>query len=164
MDELDPRVAEALKQYDIEADVFVCEPEFADTAQFCEKYGFKPEESANTILIVNKKNLDQVVACVVLANTRLDVNKKVCQLMETKKASFASAEQTVAKTNMMIGGVVAIGLPKDMQIYIDEKVMNCDKIIMGGGNRSTKLVLKPQELTKLPHVHIIENLTLPVPS
>ncbi len=32
---------------------------------------------------------------------------------------------------------------------------------MGGGNRSSKLLLNPQELLKLPHVEVIEGLAKP---
>ena len=53
------------------------DPEFADTAAFCEKYGYAPEESANTIVIGSRREPRQFCACVVLANTRLDVNRAV---------------------------------------------------------------------------------------
>jgi prolyl-tRNA editing enzyme YbaK/EbsC (Cys-tRNA(Pro) deacylase) len=96
----------------------------------------------------------------VLATTRLDVNKKVCQLMEIKRASFADAETTIALTGMMIGGVTAVGLT-DLPIYIDARVLAQPEIVMGGGNRSTKLLLNPHELTKLPTVQVVEGLAQP---
>jgi hypothetical protein len=41
---LDPRVQEALKQYGIEAKTIECDPELADTAAFCEHYGYSPAQ------------------------------------------------------------------------------------------------------------------------
>ena len=120
-----------------------CDPELADTAAFVEHYGFTLDQSANTILVASKKvEPTKYAACVVLASTRPDVNKAVCKLLEVKRASFVSGEETVAQTDMMIGGVVAIGI-ENLPIYIDQAVMDQEKVIMGGGNRSSKLLLDP---------------------
>ena len=54
--------------------------------------------------------------------------------------------------------MTAFGLPAEIPIYVDAKVMECDEIVMGGGNRSSKVLLDPKELMKLPNIEIIENL------
>jgi prolyl-tRNA editing enzyme YbaK/EbsC (Cys-tRNA(Pro) deacylase) len=95
--------------------------------------------------------------CVVLGTTRLDVNQKVCELLDVKRASFADADTTVERTGMMIGGVTAFGVT-DLPIYIDSAVMQRQEVVMGGGNRSSKLLLDPQELMKLPNVQVVEGL------
>jgi prolyl-tRNA editing enzyme YbaK/EbsC (Cys-tRNA(Pro) deacylase) len=87
----------------------------------------------------------------------LDVNQKVCELLGVKKASFADADMTAARTGMMIGGVTAIGVT-DIPIYIDSAVMQRREVVMGGGNRISKLLLDPQELMKLPNVSVIGGL------
>jgi prolyl-tRNA editing enzyme YbaK/EbsC (Cys-tRNA(Pro) deacylase) len=102
-------------------------------------------------------------ACVVLADSRLDVNKKVCKLLGVKKASFADGETTKKLTGMMIGGVVAVGI-SDMPIYVDARVMQQSKVVLGGGNRNSKVVLNPKELLKLPNVEIVEGLALLKPA
>jgi len=79
--------------------------------------------------------------------------------MEVRKLSFADGETTVKLTGMMIGGVVAVGIT-DLPIYVDAAVMKQEKVIMGGGNRSTKILLDPKELLKLPNVEVIEDLAL----
>lgn len=159
-DLLDPRVLAVLKEHGLQYKVLECNPELADTTAFCEHYGFKLDQSANTIVVASRKvEPVQYAACVVLAATRLDVNKKVCRLMEIKRASFADGETTKELTGMMIGGVTAIGIT-DMPIYIDSGVMEQTEVIMGGGNRSSKVLLDPAELTKLPNVQIIRDLAL----
>jgi prolyl-tRNA editing enzyme YbaK/EbsC (Cys-tRNA(Pro) deacylase) len=77
-----------------------------------------------------------------------------------KKASFASAEQTLELTGMQIGGVTPFGLP-DIPIYIDSAVMNNEEVVLGGGNRSTKVLLNPKELQKLPGAQVVEGLASP---
>lgn len=152
-------VQQSVDKYGITYKILECDPDFADTDAFCERYGFSPGQSANTIIVASKNNPPQYVCCVVLATTKLDVNKAVKNLIG-KRASFATAEQTKAVSDMEIGGVTAFGI-SNMPIYVDEAVIANDEIIMGGGNRSTKLLLHPRELTKLPNVTIIPYLATP---
>jgi prolyl-tRNA editing enzyme YbaK/EbsC (Cys-tRNA(Pro) deacylase) len=156
--ELHPAVAAALLAAGMDAEILACAPDLADTAAFCAHYGYAPSQAANTILVAAKTDPVRYAACVALATTRLDVNKKVCATMGVKKASFASADQTLALTGMMIGGVTVAGLPATLPIYVDAAVMACERVIIGGGNRSSKLLLPPAELRKLPGLQVIEGL------
>lgn len=150
------KVKQYIAKYDLTVEELPCDSDFADTASFCEKYGFSLEQSANTIIVMSKK-VDPVkyAVCVVLASTRLDVNKKVTKLLGVKRASFADAEMTKRLTDMEIGGVVAVGID-DLPIFIDEHVLRQKKIIMGGGNRTSKIVLQPDELRKLQNVSVVD--------
>ncbi len=153
-----PAVAQALQEHQINAEIIACDPDLADTAAFCEHYGFALHESANTIIVASRKvEPTKHVACLVLATTRLDVNKKVTTLMGIKKASFADRETTQEFTGMIIGGVTVVGIER-LPVYIDEKVMRQKRIVIGGGNRSSKLVLPPRELLKLPHAMVVTDL------
>lgn len=161
MDEkLDLKVLEFLNANNIIFEIFECDPDFADTYAFCEKYGFDLKQSANTILIAGKGDPAKFAVCVALASTRLDVNHKVCEVLEIKRASFASADQTKELTGMEIGGVTVFGIG-DFPILIDEEVLNNKKIVMGGGNRSSKVLLDPKELKKISKVQIVKNLAIP---
>lgn len=158
---LDPNVLHILQQHDMAYEVLECDPELADTAAFCEHYGFSPAQAANTIIVASKKiEPTQYAVCVVLATTRLDVNKKVGGLMGVKRLSFADAETVKQLTGMMIGGVTAIGI-SNLPVYVDTAIMEQAQVIMGGGNRSSKLLLNPHELTKLPNVTVVEGLAIP---
>jgi prolyl-tRNA editing enzyme YbaK/EbsC (Cys-tRNA(Pro) deacylase) len=126
-----------------------CDPELADTAQFCEAYGYSPADSANTILVIGKSDPPIFAACVVLATTRLDVNKVVRKLLGVKKASFASGDDTVAATGMQIGGVTPFGLPADLPVWVDALVMKRERIILGGGGRDRKVLADPAILTAI---------------
>ncbi len=126
-----------------------CDPDFADTAAFCERYGFSPEHSANTIVVASKKQPQKYCACVVLATTRLDVNHKVCELLDVNKASFASAEDTRQLTGMLIGGVTPFALPDGLPVYVDSRVMEPEWVIVGGGDRSSKVRIAPDVFHRL---------------
>lgn len=159
MSELASQVKTALDEYGIQHEVLACDPNLADTAAFCEHYGFTLEQAANTILVASRKTEPTKYAlCVVLGTTRLDVNKKVCELLDVKRASFADAGTTSELTGMEIGGVVAIGTNPEIPVYIDSLVLEQEKIVMGGGNRTSKIVLDPNELLKIPVAQNIVNL------
>ena len=139
-------------------EVMTIDPDFADTAQFCAKYGIPLEQSANTIIVVSKKEPKQYCACLVLATTRLDVNHAVKKLMNASRVSFASADETMALTGMLIGGVTVFALPENLPIYVDARVMEPDWIIVGGGGRSTKVKLAPDALRRLPNLTVVPDL------
>jgi len=153
--QLDPAVASHVEELGIVHEVVECDPSLADTEQFCANYGIPPDHAANTILVASKGEPRQFVACLVLATTRLDVNHAVSKLMGIKRISFASAEDTKALTGQLIGGVTIFALP-EIPIYVDANVMQREWIIVGGGNRSTKIRLSPLELLKLPRVTVSE--------
>jgi prolyl-tRNA editing enzyme YbaK/EbsC (Cys-tRNA(Pro) deacylase) len=142
-------VAAAVASLGIPYELIEIDPAFADTAAFCEKYGYPVEQSCNTIVVASKKEPKKFVACVVLAHTRLDVNKRVTKLMGVPKASFASAEEMMALTGMQVGGVTPFSLPQGMPLYVDDRVMAADWIILGGGGRSLKIKTSPEVFRKL---------------
>jgi prolyl-tRNA editing enzyme YbaK/EbsC (Cys-tRNA(Pro) deacylase) len=144
----------------VEYEIVPCDPALADTAAFCEAYGYDLEDSANTIVIVGKSDPRRYVACVVLASTRLDVNGAVRARLGTRKASFADAETTREITGMAIGGVTVVGLPADLPIWVDSRVMDRKRIILGGGSRNCKVLAPPALLLALPNVEVVEGLSV----
>ena len=146
-------------------DVVACDPELADTGAFCAAYGFAPEDSANTILVVGKGGAGdgRIAACVVLATTRLDVNRTVRNRLASRKASFAGTDQTEASTGMTLGGVTAFGLPAAMPLWVDEHVMSRPRIVLGGGSRSWKVLCAPAELLRVDRAEVVPGLAHALP-
>ena len=157
------RVRAVLERLAVPYEIITIDPDFADTAQFCAKYGVPLDQSANTIIVASKKEPKQYCACLVLATTRLDVNHGVRKLMGVARVSFASGDETKALTGMLIGGVTIFALPPDLPIYVDERVMTPSFIIVGGGGRSTKVKLAPDALRRLPNVNVVPGLAGEIP-
>ena len=151
-------VVRVLDAIGVPYEIVECDPDYADTAAFCEKYGYPPEQSCNTILVASKRGEKKYSACIALAHTRLDVNHKVRDLMEVKRLSFASADETAELTGMMIGGVTPFCLPDDLPVYVDSRIMSLDYVILGGGSRSAKVKIDPEVFNKMPSVQVIEGL------
>jgi len=161
---LDPSVRARLDELGATFEVMECDPALADTAAFVEAYGVPLDRSANTIVVASKGAEPTYVACVLLATTSLDVNNVVRREMGVRKASFARADPVRELTGMEIGGVTPFGLPADLPILVDARVMEPDWIILGGGNRSSKLKLAPGSLRELPGVRVIEGLARAISS
>jgi prolyl-tRNA editing enzyme YbaK/EbsC (Cys-tRNA(Pro) deacylase) len=153
-------VAAALDATGVAYELMECDPAFADTAEFCGRYGIDPADSANAIVVVGKSEPRSYVCCVVLATTRLDVNGAVRKRLGVKKASFASADETAELTGMMIGGVTPVALPPGMPVWVDARVMERDRVVIGGGSRSMKVHVSPDVFRKLPGCEIIDDLAL----
>ena len=148
----------ALDAMGLPYDALPCDPEYADTAAFCERYGVAAEDSANTILVAGKGDPRRYAACVVLATTRLDVNGAVRTRLGVRKASFASAEETGELTGMSIGGVTPLALPDDLPVWVDDRVMSRETIVLGGGSRSLKIRVAPQVFERMPAAEIVPGL------
>ena len=155
---LHPAVGAQLAELGATFEVMECDPALADTAAFVEAYGVPLDQSANTIVVASKGAEPTYVVCVLLATTSLDVNRVVRREMGVRKASFAAADPVRALTGMEIGGVTPFGLPVGLPVLVDARVMEPEWIVLGGGNRSSKLKLTPDSLRALPSVRVVEGL------
>jgi prolyl-tRNA editing enzyme YbaK/EbsC (Cys-tRNA(Pro) deacylase) len=159
-DLLHPATRAALDALDVPFAVMACDPALADTAAFVEAYGVPLDRSANTIVVASKGAEPSYVACVLLATTSLDVNNVVRREMGVRKASFAGADPVRALTGMEVGGVTPFGLPDDVPVLVDARVMEPDWVILGGGNRSSKLRLAPAALSAIGSLRVIPGLAV----
>src|SRR4051812_8781170 len=169
MDDHDPAgrawLVEHLDPLGVPYELFPCDPALADTAAFCAAYGFDPEDSANTIVVIGKSDPPRYAACVTLAPYRLDVNRAVRDRLGTRKASFAPAGETATLTGMQIGGVTVFGLPAELPIWVGSRGMMRDRIVLGGGSRAWEGIAGPAILQALPGVEVVDDLaTEPRPS
>ena len=153
----------ALESSGVDYDLFPCDPDFADTAVFCERYGYPPDRSVNTILVKAKTGGVRFVACAVLAHTRLDVNRTVRKRLGARRVSFASADETRAVTGMEVGGVTPVALPDGLEVWVDARIMACEWVILGGGDRSSKIKVAPALFERIQDIRVIEGLALDPP-
>jgi prolyl-tRNA editing enzyme YbaK/EbsC (Cys-tRNA(Pro) deacylase) len=160
---LETAVIAAARGTGFDIDSVNCDPNLADTAAFCDAYGYTPNQSANTIVVASRKPEGLVAACVVLATHRLDVNGTVRRKLGARKVSFAPAELTSELTGMLMGGVTPFGLPPEIPIWIDADVMAEPYVIVGGGSRSLKLGIPPQALASLDSAEVVAGLANPIP-
>ncbi|MEA1904192.1 MAG: YbaK/EbsC family protein [Actinomycetota bacterium] len=160
----DPGVIADLQAKGIEYEEMECDPELADTAQFCEAYGIPLDQSANAILVASRKPEGHSAVCLVLATTRLDVNGAVRRRLGVRKVSFAPADLTKELTGQEIGGVTVFGLPSEVPVWIDSAVIGQPWVIVGAGSRTAKIKLDPSQFLSMDGYEVVEELAKPFPS
>ena len=156
-------VLDALDALGAEYERIPIDPDHADTAVFCERYGYPLEQSANCIVVATKKQPRSYAACVVLATRRLDVNHRVKQLVGAGRLSFARADDMRRLTGMDVGGVTPFSLPEGVPLYLDHAMMDLPWVIVGTGGRTAKLRLSPLVLLEVPGAQVITDLSVPSP-
>jgi prolyl-tRNA editing enzyme YbaK/EbsC (Cys-tRNA(Pro) deacylase) len=163
-DLLAPPVSAALAELDRVLPAGVVEvaeidPDLADTAEFCERYGIALAESANCVVVAGRRGGEtRFAACVVLATTRADVNGVVRRQLDVRKASFAPVDVAVAETAMEYGGITPIGLPDGWPVFLDAAVAATPRVVIGSGVRRSKLALTGDMLRRLPSITLLEGL------
>lgn len=135
------------------------DPAFANTALFCEEYGYAMDASANCILVASKTGDRRYAACLVPATRRLDVNGTVRRLLGVRKASFAPPEDAIALTGMLPDGVTPFGLPDEVPVYVDAVLLGHERVIVGGGSRSLKIEVATAVFASMPTARVVEDLS-----
>jgi prolyl-tRNA editing enzyme YbaK/EbsC (Cys-tRNA(Pro) deacylase) len=154
-------VAEALAGWARTAEVAVVEidPEVADTAAFCARYGSSMSDGANCVVVGGSRaGQDRVAACLVRADTRADVNNVVRRLLDVRKASFLAMERAVEESGMEFGGITPLGLPAAWRVLVDARVLDIPVAVVGSGVRRSKLLLPGRLLGELPGAEVVEDL------
>lgn len=162
-DLLAPPVAAALAELPADAaarcGVVEIDPDLADTAEFCRRYGSPLEASANCVVVAGKRAGEQRFAgCVVLATTRTDVNNTVKRRLDVRKASFAPVAEATERTGMAYGGITPFGLPPEWPLLVDTAVADTEEVVVGSGLRASKLVVPGELLAKLPSAELTADL------
>jgi len=161
-DPTEARVLAALDALGVPYQRVPCDPALADTAAFCAHYGYDLGISANAIVVATRKEPRTVAVCLVLAMTRLDVNRAVRRELGGVKVSFATAEEMRAATGMEVGGVTPFALPPGLPLLIDAAVARCDRVIVGTGGRTSKVLVPSAALVALPGARVVEALARPI--
>ena len=160
MSDISPQVLAQLTKLNLSYEVIQCDPELADTFEFCNHYGYKLEECGNTILAASKRGVKKYACCLVRGSDKVNINKTVRNLLEVSKISFATKDESEQVTGMTSGGITLVGLPESIPIFVDKKVLQMEKIILGSGNRNSKILLDTKDLQLIPNTQFIENLSM----
>jgi prolyl-tRNA editing enzyme YbaK/EbsC (Cys-tRNA(Pro) deacylase) len=135
------------------------DPALADTATLTDAYDLPLGASANCVVVAGRRDGEErVAACVVRADTRVDVNSCVKRTLDVRKASFLAMDRAVQESGMEYGGITPIGLPGSWRLLVDPRVADIDVAIIGSGVRRSKLLLPGTLLAELPAAELVPGL------
>ena len=127
------------------------DPHLSDTAAFCTEYHVGMDQAANCVILEAKRtDRTWLAACVILGNTRADVNNTARRTLDAHKVSFAPMEKAVTESSMEYGAITPIGLPATWSILVDQAVVDSEYVIIGSGIRKSKLVIPGSLFSSLP--------------
>ena len=163
MTDLTQRIINCLDATGVAYQITECDPDLADTAVYCKQYDLDPKFAANAILVKGKAGGERLYClCVLLATHRLNTNHTVRKKLGARKVSFAPAKETREMTGTEIGGVTPFGLPDDLPVWVDAAVMDAEYVVLGGGNRHSKIQVDPRIFLTIPGVEVVAELALPI--
>ena len=122
------------------------------------EYGIDLSDSVNAIMVKTKTGELKYTVCALLATTKLDINKTIRKKLGARRVSFADIEETARLTVMEIGGVTPLVLPNTLSLWVDSKVMKRNSVVLGGGNRSSKIKVSPKIFNYTLDTEIVDGL------
>lgn len=158
---LAPTVAAALAEWEHGAAVGVVQidPAVSDTRAMMEAFSLPMAAGANCVVVAGRREgVERVAACMVRADTRVDVNTVVKRLLDVRKPSFLSMERAVAESAMEHGAITPLGLPVRWRLLVDSAALGMDVAVIGSGVRRSKLLVPGDLLGDLPRAEVIDGL------
>ena len=120
--------------------------------------GYSLQQGAKAIIVrVKKSKKDKVFVMLVLhADLRFD-NKKVKDYYQSKDVRFA-AEQEVLKITggVQVGAVPPFGNLFDLEVLVDPKLLENEKIVFNAGDRCFSIAMKSEDYIKLVNPKIVD--------
>ena len=109
------------------------------------KLGIDPAACFKTI-VMRTESKEVVVFC---QSALHEINlKKARNAAAAKEVSPVKSTELLALTGYIRGGCSPIGMKRKFRTFIDESVLNHEKVYVSAGVRGQQLVLKPQDLVK----------------
>lgn len=142
-----------------EVAVVEIDPGISDTAATQAAFELDPITLANCVIVGGSRaGEERVAACVVLATTRLDVNRVVRKRLDVRSASFLPMERAVEESGMEYGAITPVGIPAAWSLFVDARVLDQAVVITGSGIRASKLLWPGRLVGELPNAEVVDGL------
>jgi prolyl-tRNA editing enzyme YbaK/EbsC (Cys-tRNA(Pro) deacylase) len=158
-------VSDSVYKAAAQSDVLVgkIDPQYMNGTALSDHYDVNLEDGGNCVIVRGKRGEVRTMAAIAVpVGYRADLNGIVCEKLDAKKVSMALLEDVIQETGMEYGSITPVGLPASYRILIDSRLMEKEKIVVGGGKQISKLLVPTSYFKTLPNVEIVEGLSNPV--
>lgn len=94
---------------------------------------------------------------VLVAGSRELNLKKVAKAVGEKKVQMATKKEAESLTGLQTGGISALALlHKNFRVFIDEPVLQLERVLVSAGKRGVNLELPVKELIKVTNARVID--------
>ncbi len=139
--------------------VAIIDPNYAEGEVLCQKYKINPKMGVNCLVVkAIRGNSETYAILLVPVGYKYNMNSVVRRELNARMVSVASLDYVIDKSNMEYGSITPLGLPKEWFVFVDPRVLENEKIIIGGGYKNVKIQIPSKELLKLPNIKVLEGL------
>ncbi len=152
------QIVELLKNNDCWFESFEHEPVRTSEEASKVRTGYTLHQGAKALIVrVKKSETDKKFIMLVFpADLKFD-NKKVKKIFNAKDLRFATQEEISDLTSgVQIGGVPPFGNLFNLEVVVDPKLFENEKIIFNAGDRRFSIAMKSKDYKKIANPHVIE--------
>lgn len=156
-----PAVAEFVQKQGLSQTVKVARinPDFADGELLSKEYDIPYKMEVNCLVVEGSRGEDKKYAALLVPyGKRAKTNATVKRPLDASKIHFADLEVVLEMTGMEFGSITSLGLPDDWKILVDSSLLEQEKLVIGGGLVTSKLLLPAEVLVSLAQAEVIEGL------
>jgi len=118
--------------------------------------GTSLSEAAKAIILkVEKKDSDsnksksyEFIQAVIAGDQRIDL-KKLRNYLNSKNIALASPDEVLERTGCTIGSVPPFGILFNIPVYMDESLLEKDKIVFSAGTHNDSIMMKPIDYVRI---------------
>ena len=156
-----PAVAEFVQKQGLSQTVKVARinPDFADGELLSKEYDIPYKMEVNCLVVEGSRGEDKKYAALLVPyGKRAKTNATVKRPLDASKIHFVDLEVVLEVTGMEFGSITPLGLPDDWKILVDSSLLEQEKLVIGGGLVTSKLLLPAEVLVSLAQAEVIEGL------
>lgn len=125
--------------------------EVASAQAAAAQIGLEPEQMIKSLVV---KQDEVFTLFLIPLPLKLDL-EKVRQLTNCRVAQLASPQEVKENTGYSVGVVSPFLLEKQFSLYIDQTVLNQQKVGVGSGQKGREILIDSKELARLAHATVV---------
>ena len=150
MNEYEDKLKRFLRENNVNGEHLHFEKSVHTVEDACREAHAQPDDFVKTICMVAKDG--KVIGALVLGSDRAST-ERVARTLNIERPEIATPKQALEKTGYLVGGTPPFGY--EATFLIDPKVMEKDKVYVGGGTPNALVRISPEEMRRANHGMIV---------
>ncbi|HSB33542.1 MAG TPA: Cys-tRNA(Pro) deacylase [Nitrospirota bacterium] len=123
--------------------------EHGGARQVAQVFGVDEHRVVKTLVMETQEAGRKKAFLVLMHGDREVSTKQLARLLEVKAVSPASEAEVEKSTGYIPGGVSPFGTRTPHTVYVEETILDLEKIYINGGKRGFQVEISPQELVRV---------------
>jgi Cys-tRNA(Pro)/Cys-tRNA(Cys) deacylase len=124
-----------------------------DALTVANKVGMEPASVFKTL--VARGDRSGIMMVCVAANADVDL-KKLAAVTGNKKVELVPVKEIQSLTGYVRGGVSPLGSKKKYPLFVDQCVLNCERISVSAGVRGMQMIVAPGDLIEASDAQLVD--------